>query len=69
VGAGGFACPPPAEPKLKKENGKNENANNITTKQKVHWQSDSVRLPGAYNPASVVGRRLQQLGHPGRAYA
>jgi hypothetical protein len=45
------------------ENRKNENANNIIGKQKAHWPSDSVRLPGADNPASVVGRRLQQLGH------
>jgi hypothetical protein len=66
-GAGGFARPFQAE--NKNENRKNENAINIIAKQKHHWQSDSVRLPGADNPASVVGRRLQQLGHPGRAHA
>ena len=65
----------PSRPSLKaqaankNENRKNENANNINAKQKVHQQSDSVRLPGADHPASVVGRRLQQLGHQRRADA
>ena len=42
----------------KNENRKNENANNVTAKQKAHPPSDSVRLPVSDNTASVVGRRL-----------
>jgi hypothetical protein len=42
-----------------------KNANNIIAKQTV--QSDSVYLPGADDPAGIVGRRIQQLGHQGRA--
>jgi hypothetical protein len=40
----------------KNENRKNKNANYIIANPKVHWQSDSVRLPGSDNPASVVSR-------------
>jgi len=54
---------PGAEIERNNENRKNKNANNIIAKQTVHQQSNPVHLPGSDNPARIVGRGLQQLGH------
>jgi hypothetical protein len=66
--SGGQARGPKNTPINEKSTRKNKNENYIIDNQKAHWQSDPVRLPRPCNPASVAGRRLQQLGYPGRAH-